>query len=428
MAFPHRKLLFKPSIKLTVDAKSLTCCCCEHGNENKCSFSYSKSCPSCVKCCPPPPPPPPLPRRLPPVVPLSRDPNSGLRELAIAALTILACVIIAALLFCILCALGRAFYLRRSRSRGRRDPPIIFGTQEDFFDEDRGPQLDHHIWYITTVGLPQSVIDSIAVFKYKSYDGLIDGTECSVCLTEFQEDESLRLLPKCSHAFHMPCIDTWLRSHKNCPLCRAPIISGVVAQGSELGSSSRGLDLRHENVGENLGNYGGEGSSSDAGEGESSDGRIGCDNSRAISSDEDASENSNKGLPLKIRNGEFDSRVLSDLTDNRRVVEGDLQPMRRSVSLDSSSAVMIYNDVAGGVVHDKQNSTLNSRMNSKNLKSKSASKRSSGSSGITKLMKSASIGIGTSLQKGPISMKRSWSSGGKSSSSRHTRRHSILSL
>ncbi|KAL6952752.1 RING-type E3 ubiquitin transferase [Sarracenia purpurea var. burkii] len=64
-------------------------------------------------------------------------------------------------------------------------------------------------------------------------------TECSVCLNEFQEDETLRLLPKCNHAFHLPCIDTWLRSHTNCPMCRADIISTCPAPAPEqsLGES-----------------------------------------------------------------------------------------------------------------------------------------------------------------------------------------------
>lgn len=98
-------------------------------------------------------------------------------------------------------------------------------SNQEFLDEN---QVDHPVWYITTAGLQQTMINSIAVCKYKRGEGLIEGTECSVCLNEFREGETLRLLPKCSHAFHIPCIDTWLRSHTNCPLCRACIVSNNV--------------------------------------------------------------------------------------------------------------------------------------------------------------------------------------------------------
>ncbi|KAL0843240.1 hypothetical protein Bca101_016485 [Brassica carinata] len=75
-------------------------------------------------------------------------------------------------------------------------------------------------------GLNDALIKSITVYKYRKGDGHVDGSDCSVCLSEFEEDESLRLLPKCNHAFHLPCIDTWLRSHSNCPLCRA-FVTGI---------------------------------------------------------------------------------------------------------------------------------------------------------------------------------------------------------
>ncbi|KAG6792014.1 hypothetical protein POTOM_001151 [Populus tomentosa] len=95
--------------------------------------------------------------------------------------------------------------------------------QNEEFEGDHNPSL-HEPWHAATTGLDEALIRSITVCKYKKGDGLIDGTDCSVCLSEFQEDESIRLLPKCSHAFHVPCIDTWLRSHSNCPLCRANIV------------------------------------------------------------------------------------------------------------------------------------------------------------------------------------------------------------
>ncbi|MCD7448005.1 hypothetical protein HAX54_036825 [Datura stramonium] len=82
---------------------------------------------------------------------------------------------------------------------------------------------------IRTVGLQPSVISAITICKYKIGEGLIEGTDCSVCLSEFQEDETLRVLPKCNHAFHITCIDTWLRSHTNCPMCRAGIVTTIPA-------------------------------------------------------------------------------------------------------------------------------------------------------------------------------------------------------
>lgn len=76
-------------------------------------------------------------------------------------------------------------------------------------------------------GLDEALIKSITVMKYtKSQDDgevVVEGRECSVCLSEFEESESLRLLPRCNHAFHLPCIDTWLKSHDTCPLCRSTI-------------------------------------------------------------------------------------------------------------------------------------------------------------------------------------------------------------
>ncbi|KAK9757649.1 hypothetical protein RND81_01G176700 [Saponaria officinalis] len=105
-------------------------------------------------------------------------------------------------------------------------------------NENHDPVIDHPIWLISTIGLHQSVINAITMLRYKKGDGLIDGTDCSVCLSEFQEGETLRLLPKCKHAFHIDCIDTWLRSHINCPLCRAGIVanSGRPSLGSNEAS------------------------------------------------------------------------------------------------------------------------------------------------------------------------------------------------
>ncbi|EFJ05379.1 hypothetical protein SELMODRAFT_137241 [Selaginella moellendorffii] len=46
---------------------------------------------------------------------------------------------------------------------------------------------------------------------------------CAICLGEL--DDRVRVLPKCSHAFHAECVDMWLFSHKTCPTCRSDLSS-----------------------------------------------------------------------------------------------------------------------------------------------------------------------------------------------------------
>lgn len=55
--------------------------------------------------------------------------------------------------------------------------------------------------------------------------GLKEPFDCAVCLCEFAEQDKLRLLPMCSHAFHIHCIDTWLLSNSTCPLCRGTLFT-----------------------------------------------------------------------------------------------------------------------------------------------------------------------------------------------------------
>ncbi|CAN8257076.1 unnamed protein product [Cochlearia groenlandica] len=69
-------------------------------------------------------------------------------------------------------------------------------------------------------GIDRSVIESLPVFRFGALSGQKDGLECAVCLSRFEPTEVLRLLPKCKHAFHVECVDTWLDAHSTCPLCR----------------------------------------------------------------------------------------------------------------------------------------------------------------------------------------------------------------
>ncbi|KAJ4833132.1 hypothetical protein Tsubulata_006240 [Turnera subulata] len=80
------------------------------------------------------------------------------------------------------------------------------------------------LFHLHDAGVDQTFIDTLPVFHYKAIIGLKNPFDCAVCLCEFETEDKLRLLPKCSHAFHMECIDTWLLSHSTCPLCRASLV------------------------------------------------------------------------------------------------------------------------------------------------------------------------------------------------------------
>lgn len=138
----------------------------------------------------------------------------------------------------------KIYYLNRYNV-SRRNPPILFDVRGDsppFSDDEEQEHVirQHSIRLSPTEGLQQSTIDSITVYRYRNNEVLVKETECLVCLGEFQQEESLRLLPKCSHAFHLPCIDAWLRTHKTCPLCRTPIVhdADVSADGETESDSS----------------------------------------------------------------------------------------------------------------------------------------------------------------------------------------------
>lgn len=80
------------------------------------------------------------------------------------------------------------------------------------------------LFHLHDSGVDQSFIDTLPIFLYKAIIGVKDPFDCAVCLCEFEGDDQLRLLPKCSHAFHIDCIDTWLLSNSTCPLCRSSLV------------------------------------------------------------------------------------------------------------------------------------------------------------------------------------------------------------
>lgn len=61
-------------------------------------------------------------------------------------------------------------------------------------------------------------IDSIL----NSNDDIDKDIKCSICLDDLCEESNDKKIVKttCNHYFHRSCITTWLREHRNCPLCQ----------------------------------------------------------------------------------------------------------------------------------------------------------------------------------------------------------------
>ncbi|XP_020210111.1 NEP1-interacting protein 1 isoform X2 [Cajanus cajan] len=71
-------------------------------------------------------------------------------------------------------------------------------------------------------GIPQNVIMKLPFQPFNSNKMLksYNTSCCSICYQDFEDGELVRILPKCSHHFHLECIDKWLVQQGSCPMCR----------------------------------------------------------------------------------------------------------------------------------------------------------------------------------------------------------------
>ncbi|XP_058113906.1 RING-H2 finger protein ATL13-like [Magnolia sinica] len=147
--------------------------------------------------------------------------NSNPSENDISPSILLIVVVLAVIFFIsgLLHLLVRFFYRPSDR-----DP-------DDFFNATARQGQLQQLFELHDAGVDQSFLDSLPVFLYKAIIRLKNPFDCAICLCEFKADDKLRLLPKCSHAFHLVCIDTWLLSHSTCPLCRVSLLPEFSSSG-----------------------------------------------------------------------------------------------------------------------------------------------------------------------------------------------------
>ncbi len=73
----------------------------------------------------------------------------------------------------------------------------------------------------TVPGISRDAIEKLRAFQYDDTHTSDDVT-CAICLSDYERGDLLRELPCASgnHYFHADCVDTWLREHASCPICR----------------------------------------------------------------------------------------------------------------------------------------------------------------------------------------------------------------
>ncbi|XP_037437012.1 probable E3 ubiquitin-protein ligase ATL44 [Triticum dicoccoides] len=133
-------------------------------------------------------------------------------------------VILAALLCALLCVVGLAAVTGCARSRrdagGARSAASSSGPGASKGLKKRALMALPKLAYEDAVAAAVAARGGPAA---AAQEGIL--SECAICLSEFAEKEEIRVLPQCGHAFHVACVDAWLRAHSSCPSCRRVVVA-----------------------------------------------------------------------------------------------------------------------------------------------------------------------------------------------------------
>ena len=56
--------------------------------------------------------------------------------------------------------------------------------------------------------------------KFDKKESININSECSICYDNLNNDDNLAKCPYCKNAFHISCIEKWIKINKTCVLCR----------------------------------------------------------------------------------------------------------------------------------------------------------------------------------------------------------------
>ncbi|KAI8029777.1 E3 ubiquitin-protein ligase ATL4, partial [Camellia lanceoleosa] len=114
------------------------------------------------------------------------------------------------------------FIIRHCNNRSFTAVDDVFSTRNnrDDSNRDRRDDSNHDRCLYEQRNSSNDLINSLPLFTFGSITGNIVNGDCAVCLSRFERNDQLRLLPLCCHAFHTDCIDA---SNQASPLCRSVV-------------------------------------------------------------------------------------------------------------------------------------------------------------------------------------------------------------
>ncbi|CAI2379334.1 unnamed protein product [Moneuplotes crassus] len=79
----------------------------------------------------------------------------------------------------------------------------------------------------------RNYFEQIPYIIYQPFTSL-KSDECSICLTKYEQDDTIKVMPVCFHTFHSQCIREWLENNSTCPFCRREFTQSEIQKAERM--------------------------------------------------------------------------------------------------------------------------------------------------------------------------------------------------
>nr|XP_023917065.1 putative RING-H2 finger protein ATL71 [Quercus suber]POF04842.1 putative ring-h2 finger protein atl71 [Quercus suber] len=92
--------------------------------------------------------------------------------------------------------------------------------------QDSASSMEHGLIETNRHNFPKLVCAQAKLLKSDS-----TASRCSICLEDYDDSDTLRMLPDCGHLFHLKCVNLWLQIHH---LSNLPKLAGLLINQADI--------------------------------------------------------------------------------------------------------------------------------------------------------------------------------------------------